>query len=591
MSKRWNLTNLYQDFDDPNFGGDREKLSLLLDSLKKWKPTETGSNPEAAESFISKLIDFYNVYSKLLSFAHLSVSVDARNEEGLKIIEELEKEGTRLTSPSVRFQKWLGNLDDLPGLIKGSALLEKHLFFMEELVEQSKYLLSEKEETIIAELKRTGSSAWTKLQQKLTSILMVDVEIEGEIKTLPLPEVRNLAFKKDPQTRRNGYESELNAYKEIEEPVAAALNGIKGEVLTITNRRGFGHPLEETLQKSRMDQETLETMLEAMRDFLPLFRTYYKTKARLLNQGEGLPFFDIFAPMGKVEMEFTLEEAQDFIIKNIKGFSPEMAELYQRAFTEKWIDTEPREGKRGGAFCANINPIGESRILSNFTGSFNDMTTLAHELGHAYHGHCLNEESILNSRYPMPLAETASIFSETIVTSAALKEADPEQAFAILESRISQAGQVIVDIYSRYIFESNLFKQRNLASLSVQELKDLMLEAQQEAYGEALNQDYLHPYAWLNKPHYYMAGNNYYNFPYAFGLLFGLGVYALYLERGKSFVADYNKLLRATGQNKIAEVAKMVNIDLKSRGFWDSSLQVIKEDIEKFRSLAEKRLN
>jgi len=591
MSKHWDLTNLYRDFADPNFGDDREKLSLLLDSLEKWEPTEAGSNPKAAESFINKLIDFYNVYNKLLTFAHLRVSVDARNEEGLKIIEELEKEGTRLTSPSVKFQKWLGNLDDLPGLIKGSALLEKHLFFMEELVEQSKYLLSEKEETIIAELKRTGSSAWTKLQQKLTSTLMLDVEIEGEIKTLPLPEVRNLAFKKDPQTRRNGYEAELNAYTEIEEPVAAALNGIKGEVLTITNRRGFGHPLEETLQKSRMDQETLETMLEAMRDFLPIFRAYYKTKARLLNQGEGLPFFDIFAPMGEVEMEFSLEEAQDFIIKNIKGFSPEMAELYQRAFTEKWIDTEPREGKRGGAFCANINPIGESRILSNFTGSFNDMITLAHELGHAYHGHCLNEESILNSGYPMPLAETASIFSETIVTSAALKEADPEQTFAILESRISQAGQVIVDIYSRYIFENNLFKQRNLASLSVQELKDLMLKAQQEAYGEALNQDYLHPYAWLNKPHYYMAGSNYYNFPYAFGLLFGLGVYALYLERGKSFVADYNKLLRATGQNKIAEVAKMIDIDLKSRGFWDSSLQVIKEDIEKFRSLAEKQLN
>ncbi len=591
MSKHWDLTNLYRDFTDNNFKQDRKKLSLLLDTLEAWKPEGSDSNAESAKFFMEKLIDYYVFYSKLIAFSHLTVSVDARNEEALKTIEELEKEAARLTSPRVRFQKWLGMQDDLSGLINSSPLLQEHSFFLEELVENSQYLLSEKEEIIIADLKRTGSSAWTKLQQKLTSTLMIEVELDGEIKKLPLPEVRNLAFKKNPQARRNGYDAELKAYERIEEPVAAALNGIKGEVLILAERRGFDHPLEETLLKSRMKKKTFESMLEAMSDFLPTFRKYYKTKARLLNQGDSLPFYDIFAPMGDVEMEFTLKEAQSFIIDNISSFSLEMAELYQQAFSENWIDAEPREGKRGGAFCYNINPIGESRILVNFTGSFMDMTTLAHELGHAYHGYCLKEESILNASYPMPLAETASIFSETIVTNAAKKEADSEQAFAILENKISHAGQVIVDIYSRYIFENNLFAQRKQASLSVEELKDLMLRTQQEAYGEALNHEYLHPYAWLNKPHYYMVGNNYYNFPYAFGLLFGLGVYALYLEKGASFSGDYNKLLKATGKNKVAEVAEMIGIDLTSRDFWDNSLAVIKKDIKEFLEMANKRLD
>jgi len=583
MNKHWDLSRLYQGFDDKLFHKDREKLNRILDDLANWNQKDFGNDSKRAEYFIEKMQDFYHLYTKLNAFSHLSVSTDARNEEGLKVIEQLEREATRLTAPRVKFQQWLGRMEDLDGLAKSSPLLQEHRFLLYELAEKSRYLLSENEETIVSKLKQSGSAAWTRLQQKLTSTLMVDVEIEGEVKKLPLPEARNLAFKKDPVLRQNGYEAELKAYEDIAEPVAASLNGIKGEVLTLTEKRGFNHPLDETLLNSRMEKETLDTMLEAMVDFLPHFHDFYKTKARLLGHENGLPFYDLFAPMGKVDMEFTLEEARDFILTNIGSFSTEMADLYRQAFSESWIDAEPREGKRGGAFCANIHPIGESRILSNYTDSFTDMITLAHELGHAYHGHCLNQESILNSSYPMPLAETASIFSETIVTNAALKKADPDQAFAIIEGRISHAGQVIVDIYSRYIFETRLFEARKNSSLSVGELNNMMTEAQKEAYKEALDHRYLHPYAWLNKPHYYMAGNNYYNFPYAFGLLFGLGIYALYLERGESFLEDYKKLLAATGTNKVAEVARMVAIDLNSRHFWDSSLAIIKKDIDYFK--------
>ncbi len=583
MSERWDLSRLYENFEDDLFKNDRSRITRILEDLENLEQKDYAGNTERAEHFISKLIEFYHLYIKLNAFSQLTVSTDARNEKGLKIIEELEREATRLTGPRVKFQQWLGRLENLEELVENSPLLQEHRFLLAELAEKSRYLLPEQEETIISKMKQTGSAAWTRLQQKLTSTLMVEVEIEGKIKKLPLPEARNLAFKKEPELRRNGYEAEIKAYRYIEEPVAAALNGIKGEVLTVTDRRGFDHPLTETLINARMERKTFDSMLDAIIDFLPHFHDYYKTKARLLGHEKGLPFYDLFAPMGKVDMEFTLDEARAFIIANVGKFSPEMADLYRRAFNEGWIDAEPREDKRGGAFCANIHPIGESRILSNFTGSFTDMITLAHELGHAYHGYCLNEESVLNSSYPMPLAETASIFSETVVTNAALEEANPEQFFAIIESRISHAGQVIVDIYSRYLFESRLFEARKNSSLSVEELNSLMAAAQKEAYKESLDHRYLHPYAWLNKPHYYMAGNNFYNFPYAFGLLFGLGVYALYLQRGDSFLEDYEKLLKATGKNKVSEVAGQVNIDLNARSFWDSSLAVIKKDIDYFK--------
>ncbi len=327
-------------------------------------------------------------------------------------------------------------------------------------------------------------------------------------------------------------------------------------------------------------------MLEAMRESLPDFHKYYRKKAEILGHENGLPFYDLFAPIGKLDMKFTYEEARDYIVKNFRTFSDKMADFADNAFENRWIDAEQREGKRGGAFCSNLFPIGQSRILSNFSGSFSSMTTLAHELGHGYHGLCLNDESILNCNYTMPIAETASIFCETIVMNAALKEATPEQAFSILEMSISDAGQVIVDIYSRFLFESELFHTRKDHSLSVDELKGIMIQAQKDAYGDGLDHNYLHPYMWINKPHYYFASRNFYNFPYAFGLLFAKGVYAEYLKRGQEFVPEYDKLLSATGKNTITDVARMVGIDIQSIDFWRSSLDLIRADIDKFVELS-----
>ncbi len=587
MEKQWNLDKLYPDFDSREFAEDKKNFLSLLKEINSWSVEQEQSPVQLAEKFINKLKKCYFYYSKLVAYSRLTVSVNAEDERAQKEVEKLEKKITELTRSRVRFQKWLSELDDrAKTLYENSALLAEHEFFLEELAAKSQYLLSEEEEELAARLQQTGSSAWSKLHQRLTSTLTVTLKVEGEKKELPLSEVRNMAYDKNADIRKKAYEAEIAAYDKIEKGGAAALNAIKGEVLTMTEKRGYDSPLEKTLKDSRMEEKTLETLIEAIENSLSDFRKYLKKKAEILGHKKGLPFYDLFAPVGEVGLEFEYEEAAEFIVKNIRPLSSEMADFFKKAFSSSWIDALPRANKRGGAFCYPIHPIQESRVMANFTGSFSNMLTLAHELGHAYHGHCLKEESILNTDYPMPLAETASIFSETAVHEAALEEASPEERLVILENHLSGATQIIVDIYSRFIFEKELFAERKEASLSSDELQSLMIQAQKEAYGDVLDEEHLHPYMWLNKSHYYSAGQNYYNFPYAFGFLFGLGVYAL-KEDNDNFMEKYKSLLKVTGKKKISEVAKQADINPGAGEFWEKSLDKVREDITLFIKLAD----
>lgn len=588
---RWSLEELYSSFDSKEYKEDFEKLEGTISDFRRWadENLQTKDNPvKKIEEYLKFTIDISHLFSKLRGFSHLSSAVNVRDEKALQESDNLRMKISEITKPEVQFKNFIKEIDRLNDIINDSQLLKEHEFYLNQIKLNTKYMLSEKEEVLISKLSNTGSDAWADLQGKISSTLMVPITLEGEDKELPLPVVRNLAHDKDPVVRKTAYEAELAAYKKIEESSAAALNGIKGEVITLCELRGFESPLEETLVKSRMDKETLDAMLTAMEEALPIFHKYFRKKAELLGYDNGLPFYDMFAPIGEVNMKFSYKEAMDYIIDNFRTFSDKLADYTQNAYDNNWLDVEPRDGKRGGAFCSNLHPIGESRILSNFSGSFSDMITLAHELGHGYHGLNLKDESILNSRYPMPIAETASIFCETIVTKAALKEASDKEALTILEASISDAAQVIVDIYSRFLFESELFERRKSHNLSVNELKEIMVEAQKKAYGDGLDQDILHPYMWLNKPHYYSAGLNFYNFPYAFGLLFSKGVYVEYLNKGEEFIKEYDELLKATGKENIKDVALKMDIDVQDPNFFRSSFKLIKEDINKFIELADR---
>lgn len=588
---KWSLKELYESFESPEFLRDSKRILTLIEEVNTYAEKEfqeVERAKEKLETYLHYEMEMSNLVSRVMGFANLTMSTDARNEAAREHFSRIAMKLSAITKAEVLFKRFVQKLEDLEEIIRGSAFLTEHRFLLEEAKKEGQYLLSDAEEMLIAKMSNTGSKAWTNLQNILTSTLLVEMEKEGENVSLPLPAVRNLAYDKDPAVRKAAYEAELAAYKKVEESSAAALNGIKGEVLTVSELRGFETPLHETLFQSRMEKETLDAMFDAIRESLPSFRKYLKRKAALLGHEKGLPFYDLFAPMGESEMQFTYEEAMDYIVKNFSTFSPKLGQYAKEAYEKNWLDVEPREGKRGGAFCSNLHVIGESRILSNFDGSFSNMTTLAHELGHGYHGFNLKEETILNSSYPMPIAETASIFCETIVVQAALKEMSDREAVTILEQSISDSTQVIVDIYSRYLFETKLFETRKDHPLSVKELNAFMLEAQKEAYGDGLDEEVLHPYMWLNKTHYYSAGRNFYNFPYAFGLLFSKGLYAIYLKRGESFVPEYDALLSVTGKKSIKEVAELMDIDVTKPDFFRDSLKIVERDIEKFLELTKK---
>ena len=581
MDLNWSLSEIYKSFKDEGFINDILKLDKCIEDIKNFGTTffeRRDSNIKKIEEYIEKRSEFEELSNKLEIFINLSLSVNTKDKEALKYSDILEKKLTEVVETFAKIEKWISSLENLSYIINQSSILKEHEFFLFEIVEKGRYILSEKEENIISNMKNTGSSAWAKLKDNLVSNLMVDINEKEE----PLTVVLNMAYDKDEKVRKSAYEAEIKSYKKVEEGVAAALNGIKGEVITISNIRGYKSPLQMTLLDSRMDEESLNAMLSAMKESLPVFRKYLRRKGELLGHKNGLPFYDLYAPIVDCEMKFSYEEAGDFVEKNFRSFSESLGNYARKAINNRWIDVMPKEGKVGGAFCENIHSIGESRFLLNFGGSFSDVVTMAHELGHGFHGECLKNEKILNFDYPMPIAETASTFCETIIKTAAIKNANKKEALAILETEICDDTQVIVDIYSRFLFEKNLFEKRKECALSVEEIKNLMLDAQKEAYGDGLDQNFLHPYMWLWKPHYYDADYNFYNYPYAFGLLFSKGLYAEYLKRGDSFVKDYEKLLSITGKNKLEDVAKVMGIDIHNIEFWRSSLKLIEENIEKF---------
>ena len=596
----WDLSNVYPGLDSREFAADVSQLKEQLADMDAYmserqisragaRPKDSGELAEIIGGFVDRMNDTLRRFGTLEAYVHSFVSTDSYNTTAKRLESELEVLGVRLERQGVFFQGWLRMVSEdaeaLPAALKHAGSAKDHAFFVTETAEQSKYLMSEAEETLASELSLSGATAWAKLQGVVSSQVKVALERDGRVEDLPVTVVINLRNDPDEDVRRAAYEAEIEAWESAREPLAACLNGVKGSVITLYKRRGRTDPLHETLDQARIDRETLQTLLSAMHDSFPMFRRYWHSKAERLGK-PALAWWDLWAPVGRLDRRYGWGEARDFILGQYATFSDRLAALGRRAYDNLWIDAEPRDGKRGGAFCMRVAAVEESRVMCNFDGSLDQMFTIAHELGHAYHNETQEGKTPLQRRTPMTLAETASIMCETIVTDAALRQAaDAEEELGILETFLLNASQVIVDIYSRYLFETEVFQRREEAELSADDFCEMMSRAQKETYAEALDPQQLHPYMWTWKPHYYIPSLSFYNFPYAFGLLFGLGLYAIYQERGAEFLEDYDALLRSTGEGTAAQLAARFDIDLKAPAFWEGSLKVIEERIDRYVAL------
>ena len=578
MNEVWNLSVIYNGFEDPQYEADLNKLKETAATYAQNTAKLADTDPlTGLKTCITLEEDITLLANKLAEYAMLRQSADARDAQAGSQIGRVMAVVSSLAAPQAAFKDWASKLPNLMELVASDEMLKEYTFLFENLYKSSKYLLSGQAEAVMAKMQLSGGNAWSDLHGYITST--VPVSYRG--KTINLSAVRNLAYDPDPQVRKDAYEAEIACYDRIKDAAAFALNSIKLETLSDCELRGYASPLARTLDHSNMEQATLDAMLGAMDEYSPKFWQYLKAKGKALGHENGLPWYDLFAPMGKSSTKFTTQEAKDFLVEQFEGFNPDEAKMIADAFDQEWIDFFPREGKAGGAFCAGVEAIGQSRILTNYDGAFGDVVTLAHELGHAWHNECIKDHRALNHDYSMPLAETASTFNECVVMASAIaKAADDQEKLALIESQLQDATQIICDIYSRFRFEKSVFEKRPEEFMHADTLCGLMRDAQKASYGDGLDEATLHPYMWVCKGHYY--GPTFYNFPYAFGGLFARGLYAQYEQEGEAFIPKYNKLLYTTPVATAEDVAKVADIDLTDKAFWRGALQTIADQIDLF---------
>ena len=583
MKTNWDLTVFYKDFDDPEFKDDLARLPKEIDAF-------TAAIAAPAEDEVKKLVSLVhqeealsNLFERLSLMFELTLSVDANNKAANAAMAPLMRAVMGSSLASNAFSRYLASLENLDAIIDADDELKARAFALREAAEDAKHQLPEALEKPVLKMQLSGGEAFSQLRDKLDATLLVDYD--G--KQIPLSAVRALAYDGDADTRRRAYEAELASYKKIELPMSFCLNNLKAEGETMAALKGYKGVLDMALAHSRMDEKTLEAMWTAIREALPELREYFKAKGRLLGHENGLPFYDLFAPVGQSTRTYTVEEARALLLDLFGKFCPEMGEMMRTAFDEGWIDMYPREGKSGGAFCSGYYAKNISRVMTNFAGSASDVSTLAHELGHAFNNRMLHHKPIMMTETPMPLAETASTFNETLLISQLLKTATPEEELTLLDSCLTEQTQTMVDIYSRFLFEQKVVAAQADHALDVDELKETMLWAQEQSYGDGLDPEYRHPYMWACKSHYYSTGVHFYNFPYAFGGLFARGLYARYEKEGEAFVPVYCDLLSRFGSDTIANVTASVGIDVTTPDFWREAVESVLVQVRRFVELAD----
>lgn len=539
----------------------------------------TGRRADRAISSFNTVVADLEV---LEAYVYANVSTDSRNESAQSSLSELDVLGSRVTPLLARLADFVADLDPT-ALAAVSTEARDHLGPLTRLAERSAHQMSEIEEGLYAELSTTGSSAWGRLQADVTSQLSTDVDLPSGRVRLPMPAVRGLASDPDPAVRRAAYDAEMNAWPSVATACAAAMNAIKGEANTVNRRRQWSAPIDASLYANSVSRATFDAMQSAVSAALPDFRAWMRAKASLHGHTGGLPWWDLMAPLPVSARSVSWDESIALVKSAFAEFSSGLGGLVDRAIAESWIDAPPRDGKVGGAFCMSFVDD-RSLILLNWSGSLESTQTTAHELGHAYHNVQLAGRTPLQKRLPMALAETASIFCETLVVEAGLERLEGADRLALLDVDLLGSNQVVVDIHSRFLFETEVFARRQRRTLGVQELNEMMLEAQTAAYGDGLDLSTRHPHMWVLKPHYY--GSHFYNWPYTYGLLFGLGLYAKFREDPERFRAGYDDLLSRAGMNTAEELGRAFGLDVSDEAFWTASLDVLRARMDEYRRLA-----
>lgn len=637
----WDLGSIYPDINSEKYKSDLAKLTEGIKTLKALNDQAENPDQKNHLNIQNWIADFFKaddilgpLANTLAAYSYSIYSIDTTSKSLLDNLNQVESLTDQYEIQLNRFSHTVAkNRGILSEFYANFPQYRKYEFSINEMLEDDIHTLSPELEGIIAKLQQTGGRAWDRLHEQLISNLK-DPET-GKL----FNELRNDAYSPDARLRKESWQKEIALLKQNEIAFAASLNNLKGETLSLLEERSWNCAIDRALSSSRMKKETLDALIAAIEESLPQWRKYLKAKAEYLKnhnatastncgKEKGLAFYDLFAPLdgnttsdgntandgntntaGQTETgcntatpsatnnraaseesllskNWTFEEARDYIIKEFTSFSPVMGDFAKNAFDKNWIDARVHPGKVGGAYCQDFYVQKESRVLSNFTGAFSDIITLAHELGHAFHFFCIKDKDYRNANYPMTLAETASTFAETIVKQDILKTASKEDRIKILELDLQDTCQVLVDILCRFYFERSVFEERQNGELTSEDFCRLMADAQERSYGDGLSAE-RHEYMWAVKSHYYSVDLDFYNFPYAFGQLFAAGLYSRYKKEGKAFVDIYCNLLSDTGSMSCEDLCFKAGFDITKKDFWKSGIDFYINEIEQFCKEAE----
>ncbi|MGN1189222.1 MAG: M3 family oligoendopeptidase, partial [Candidatus Ornithospirochaeta sp.] len=560
---KWDLESIYPSVTSPEFQADIDSIYKKAEELKE----KSADKNQSILSILSLYDELSDIVENVGSYVYTSFSVNTTDSDILSAMGKAEKAGTAASDASTVMVHYLSKRTDE----FSDPSLEPYALFLKEVKTEAEHMMSLEEEALANEMLQVSASAWSRLQESVTASIS-----DGD-KTLT--QLRGLAMDKDRNVRKDAYEREVKILADNKTAIAAALNGVKGTALLLEKRRGWKDPLDRSCNTARISRKTLDALISALEEALPIFRDYLKTKAKLIGL-EQLEWYDMFAPVGDASMSFTFEEAKALIIDAYSSFSTEVGAFIKNALDSHWVDPEAHEGKIGGAYDIFFPKRKESRVMMNWEGTYDSVSTLAHELGHAYHDSVVKNYPASQRSYPMTLAETASIFGETVIFQEVLKKADKDQQLSLIEAYVQGACQVCVDILSRFYFERSAFEARKEGEVTADDYSKMMLKAQEDTYGDGLG--IKHQYMWAVKGHYYSEGFSFYNYPYAFGQLFALGLFAS-KDSAPDFPKHYKEVLSMTGRFEAKEVAAAAGCDIESKEFWMKGISVIQGYIEKMK--------
>lgn len=589
----WDLGSFFPAFDGPEMRAFKERLRADVAALQEQAAGAGALSPATAERWEQVVLRLEDIEARLghiTAYVECLGAAEAANEAYSReeaLLAQLGAEADKAEVDLLHAFKQAG--EEVFAAFTARPRLLDAAHRLRRLRRRAQHTMSREQERLAADLAVDGLHAWGRMYNTLSGKLDFEMRWpDGRVERVPMAQWRALMSSADRRVGRAAFEGGNREWARIGDVCAAALNAIAGNRLTLNRYRGYGHYLEPALYQSQVERETLEAMYAAIHANLELPRRIFQAKASAFGR-TGIWWFEREAPLELADSgELSWESGRQMVGRAFRQVYPALADYYEQALDSRWVESEKRPGKRPGAFCTGSELTGEQRVYMTFAGALRDASTLAHEVGHAWHGWLMRDLRPMARGYPMTLAETASVFAEQILAAGA--GADPAlpdpQKLSVLDGELCDAAVMLLDITVRYEFERAFHDERASGEVGVSRLGELMSQTQRRLWAGALLPDGTDPWFWASKLHFYITGTTFYNFPYTFGFLLAMALVDRFRRQGAAFLADYERFLRLTGSGSAEEVVqRALGEDIRRPDFWAGGIRALEEPLARYKAL------